>query len=136
MTQMLALSECWQKDLHICPTKIIFSSSQRRCFVLKGVLRNFEKVTGKHLCQSLFYNKVAGWGLQLYQKRDSATGVFSWILQVSKNTFFTEYLRMTASAYFQSKQEESQKLHSPPTKEKILKRKSITFDRFLISGIY
>ena len=26
----------------------------------KGVLRNFTKVTGKRLCQSLFFNKVAG----------------------------------------------------------------------------
>ena len=26
----------------------------------KAVLRNFAKFTGKHLCQSLFFNKVAG----------------------------------------------------------------------------
>ena len=26
----------------------------------KGVLRNFEKFTGKHMCQSLFLNKVSG----------------------------------------------------------------------------
>ena len=26
----------------------------------KGVLRNFTKFTGKHLCQGLFFNKVAG----------------------------------------------------------------------------
>ena len=26
----------------------------------KGVLRNFSKFTGKHLCQSLFFNKVTG----------------------------------------------------------------------------
>ena len=26
----------------------------------KGVLRNFAKFSGKHLCQSLFFNKVAG----------------------------------------------------------------------------
>ena len=29
-------------------------------FYEKGVLRNFAKFTGKHLCQSLFFNKVAG----------------------------------------------------------------------------
>ena len=29
-------------------------SSYRRCSVRKGVLRNFAKLTGKHLCQSLF----------------------------------------------------------------------------------
>ena len=32
----------------------------QRCSVKKGVLKNFAKITGKHLCQSLFYNKVAG----------------------------------------------------------------------------
>ena len=36
-------------------------SSHQRCFVRrKGALRNFAKFTGKHLCQSLFLNKVAG----------------------------------------------------------------------------
>ena len=30
------------------------------CPIKKTVLRNFEKFTGKHLCQSLFLNKVAG----------------------------------------------------------------------------
>ena len=29
-------------------------------FYKKGVFRNFTKFTGKHLCQSLFFNKVAG----------------------------------------------------------------------------
>ena len=29
-------------------------------FCKKGVLRNFAKFIGKHLCQSLFFNKVAG----------------------------------------------------------------------------
>ena len=32
----------------------------QRCSVKKVVLKNFAKITGKHLCQSLFYNKVAG----------------------------------------------------------------------------
>ena len=31
-----------------------FRSIHRRCPVRKGVLRNFAKFTGKHLCQSLF----------------------------------------------------------------------------------
>ena len=34
--------------------------SHRRCSVRKGDLRNFAKFTGKHLRQSLFFNKVAG----------------------------------------------------------------------------
>ena len=80
----------------------------------------FTKFIGKHLCQSLFYNKVADPGLQLYQKRDSSTCVFLWILwnsqacyfikkgiltqvfscefyEICKNTFLTEHLRATAS---------------------------------------
>ena len=32
----------------------------QRCSVKTGVYENFAKFTGKHLCQSLFFNKVAG----------------------------------------------------------------------------
>ena len=32
----------------------------QRCSVKKGVFRNFAKFTGKNLCQSLFFSKVAG----------------------------------------------------------------------------
>ena len=39
----------------------------RRCFVKKGVLKNFTKFTGKHLCQSLFTNKVTGLKKRLAQ---------------------------------------------------------------------
>ena len=38
----------------------MFRSSHRSCSVTKGVLRNFAKFTGKHLCQSFFFNKVVG----------------------------------------------------------------------------
>ena len=37
-----------------------FRNSHRKCSVRKGVLRNSEKFTGRNLCQSLFFNKVAG----------------------------------------------------------------------------
>ena len=33
---------------------------------LQGSMTNFEKFTGKHMCQSLSFNKVAGLGRQLY----------------------------------------------------------------------
>ena len=32
----------------------------------KGVFKNFAKFTGKHLCRSLFFNKILGLSLQLY----------------------------------------------------------------------
>ena len=40
-----------------------------RCFVEKGVLRNFAKLTGKYLCQNLFFNKVAGFRLATLLKK-------------------------------------------------------------------
>ena len=37
-----------------------FRSSHRRCSIKNGVLKYFAKFTGKHLCQSLFFDKVSG----------------------------------------------------------------------------
>ena len=41
-------------------------SSRPEVFCEKDVLKNFAKFTGKHLCQSPFFNKVAGGRLQIY----------------------------------------------------------------------
>ena len=35
-------------------------SSRPEVFYKKGALKNFAKLTGKHPCQRLFFNKVAG----------------------------------------------------------------------------
>ena len=43
-------------------------SSHRRCSVRKSVLGNFAKFTGKHLRQSLFFNKVVGRRLHLFYR--------------------------------------------------------------------
>ena len=51
---------CQQWDPGVKFTGMNYRSSHRMCSVRKGVLRNFPKITGKHLCQSLFFNKVAG----------------------------------------------------------------------------
>ena len=69
-------------------------------FCEKCVLKNFASFTGKHLSSSLFLNKVAGLGLQLYFKRDSNTGVFLLNLRNFKNIYFEEHLRKTASGRF------------------------------------
>ena len=50
------------------------SSSRPQVFYKKGFPRNFAKLAGKHLCQGLFFNKVAG-------------------PQISKNTFLREHIR-------------------------------------------
>ena len=51
---------------HIITGRYFFRSSHRRCSMKKGVLGNFAKFTGKHLCQSLFLKKITGLSLQLY----------------------------------------------------------------------
>ena len=40
--------------------RVSYRSSHRRSSIEKVVLKNFAKFTGKHLCQSLFFDKVAG----------------------------------------------------------------------------
>ena len=39
---------------------VISRSSRPEVFCKEGVLRNFARFTGKQLCQSLFFNEVAG----------------------------------------------------------------------------
>ena len=43
--------------------------SHHRCSVKKDILRKFTKFTGKHLRQSLFFNKVAGTACNFIKKR-------------------------------------------------------------------
>ena len=62
-------------------------SSRPDVFYKKGVLRNFAKLTGKHLCQSLFFNKVVGLACNLI-KEETLAQVFSCgFCEISKNTF-------------------------------------------------
>ena len=74
-------------------------SSHRRCSVRKGVLtRNFGKFTGKHLCQSLLFNKVAGVKPATLIKRDSDTGFFSVnFAKFLRTPIFPEHFHATAS---------------------------------------
>ena len=66
--------------------RLNFRSSRREAFSKKGVLRNFAKFRGKHLCQSLFLIK-----LLFYQKRDRCFPVnFAKFL---RTPFLTGHLR-------------------------------------------
>ena len=60
--------------------------------VKRGVLRNFAKFPEKHMCQSLFFNKVAGLRPATLLKRDS-TGAFCKFCNIFKNTYVIEHLR-------------------------------------------
>ena len=55
-------------------------SSQQGCSIKRGAHRNFTKFTGKHQCQSVFFNKVPRLR-QLYLKQEFSTGIFLWILR-------------------------------------------------------
>ena len=60
-------------------------TSRPEVFFKKGVFRNFAKFTGKHLCQSLFFNKLASLGpATLLKKRQLFSCEFC---EISKNTF-------------------------------------------------
>ena len=52
----------------------------------KGVLKNFLKFTGKHRCQSLFFNKVAG--CNVIKKRLNFRCFPVNFAKFFKNTFF------------------------------------------------
>ena len=54
-------------------------------FCKKEVLGNVAKFTGKHLCQSLFFNKVSG-------QSDSGTMFSCEFCEISKNTFSSGHL--------------------------------------------
>ena len=76
----------------------LYRSRHRRCSVRKGVLRNFAKLTGKHLCQSLFFLiKLQDWACN-FTKKETLEHVFSCeFCEIFKNTFLTERLWTTSS---------------------------------------
>ena len=63
------------------------------CSVKKSFLRNFTKFTGKHLCQSLFFNKVAGIRpVTLLKKRLWHMCFLVNFMKLLKTLFLTEHL--------------------------------------------
>ena len=52
---LININICWNDANSRYPFREV---SRPEVFCKKGVLRNFTKFTGKHLCQSLFFNKV------------------------------------------------------------------------------
>ena len=55
----------------------IHRSSHKRCSITIGVLKKFAIFTGRHLCQSLFFNKVAGLeALSTEHLRETASDIF------------------------------------------------------------
>ena len=65
-------------------------------FCRKGVLRNFAKLTGNHLCQSLFLKKLQAEDLRLSCE----------FCKISKNSFFHRTPAVAASVFLLTLQEE------------------------------
>ena len=72
-------------------------------FCKKGVLRNSAKFTGKHLCQSLYFNKVAGFRpVTLLKKRLWHRCFPVNFAKFLRTPFFTEHLRWLPLKLFAS----------------------------------
>ena len=89
---------CWNGPEKFWKRFFLYSSLQKQpseVFCRKGVLRNVAKFTGKHLCQSLLFNKVAGLRpATLLKTRDSGTDDFSTnFVKFLRTPFPTEHLR-------------------------------------------
>ena len=83
-TQKLLCKSKWNEGKWVSLRLSKARSSHRRCSVRKGILKNFAKFTGKHLCQSLFFNKVT-----------LARAFSCEFCEISENTFSTEHLWKT-----------------------------------------
>ena len=82
----------------ICLINTLHDRSPQRCSMKKGVLRIFAKFTGKQLCQSLFFNKVAGPRPATLLKKRLWHRCFPVnFTKFLRSSFFTEHLWMTAS---------------------------------------
>ena len=69
------------------------------------------KFTGKHLCQSLFFDEDPG--LSNFIKNEALAQVLSCeFCEIFKNTFFTEHLRALASLLTETANRKSLKLRS------------------------
>ena len=71
---------------------IMYRCSRPEAFLKKRVLRNFTKLTGKHICWSVFFNKVATLHFVALLKKTLWHKYF-------QDHIFIEHLRMTASKY-------------------------------------
>ena len=67
-------------------------------FCKKAILRKFAKLTEKHLCQSPFFNKVAGLRPETLLKKTLAQVLSCEFCEIPKNTFSYKTPSVAASA--------------------------------------
>ena len=77
--------------------KTFTEAVDRGCSVKKGVIKNFEKFTGKRQRKSLFLNKVEACN---FIKKKTLAQVFSCeFREIFENTFLIQHVRATAYVF-------------------------------------
>ena len=102
---LLLFQKQYSEKRYFLSEHLDFQKQPPEVFRKKGVLRNFTKFTGKHLCQSHFFNKVVGLRpTTLLKKRLLALKKRLWhncfpvnFAKFLKPSLFTEHLSTTAS---------------------------------------
>ena len=99
----LKTENLWFPDIfRVYGKRPVVRSIHRRCSVRKGVLRNFTNFTGKHLCQSLFFNEVATLRSAILLKKETLAQVFSCeFCEIPKNTLFYRTPLVVASEWYE-----------------------------------
>ena len=77
------LGKSWKNQLLEDPGEVVW-----RCSIKKGVPKNSAKFTGKHLCQSLFLNKIANLRPATLLRKRLAQVLSCGFCEISKNSFF------------------------------------------------
>ena len=88
------INKCHTRYCSVC-----YRSSRPEVFCKKGVLRNFAKFTGKHLCHSLCFNKVVGLLATSFKKILWRRCFLVNFCEISKNTFFYRTPMVAASVF-------------------------------------
>ena len=78
---------------------MFYRSSRPDVLCKKGVIRNFGKSTAKHLCQSLYFNKVAGQACNFIEIETLGQVHSCEFCEISKNTFSERTAPVAASGF-------------------------------------
>ena len=111
-----------------------YKSSRLKVFCEKGVIKDSTKFTGKHLCWSLFFNKVADLRLATLLKK-RLQRCFS--VNFAKTTFFTEHLRWLQQTNVGSKYSSYHFAMSQKIKKRLLHRYfPVNFANFFLTNLF
>ena len=91
---------CFRFCFFSCFFFMNFRSTCPEMFCKKGVFRHFANFTGKHLCQNLYFNKVAGPPAALLKKRLWHRCFPVNFFEISKNTLHYRTHLVAASGIY------------------------------------